>query len=505
MPCPVSVRGIAVLGMHRGGTSLAAELVSRWGAFGDERSISPGDDDNPRGYWEYGPLVRFNEKLLKAVDSQWNVPPAGGAKPYLAALAKEGPFRRQALDLLAVMQASGRPWFWKDPRLTVLLPFWKELWGDMVYVVPVRDPGAIVASLGNRDGFPVSGSLLLWQRYMSEVLNDPDVMAASIFLSYEQLLADGIGQCRSLCRWLDERLGIRPPEEDQRPGHMAAAIDGGLRRSRNRCPFAQDPMAGRTQKALHQALESCIGGALPPAPETYALEPQWRESLLLTSILSSTGVFGSRCQVFWKDAQSEYEEARSRSRFLSVEDFWQPVEFALPPATPVSLRVDLSDRPGLLRLLEMAVKDSAGNDVWVWDGIPESIGSLARNQIGYRPGWDSGSGCLLVLEGNDPWLEIPLSTAQSAALEHGGTLVVRAAALSSFEYLVLEQGSRLKRFDAYADPLADHLEKMDGRLTQLVDRVEKIAESRTWRTLTAAGGAILRVRNLVARLLPGRE
>ena len=110
-----------------------------------------------------------------------------------------------------------------------------------------------------------------------------------------------------------------------------------------------------------------------------------------------------------------------------------------------------------------------------------------------------------MLEGNDPWLEIPLSTAQSAALEHGGTLVVRAAALSSFEYLVLEQGSRLKRFDAYADPLADHLEKMDGRLTQLVDRVEKIAESRTWRTLTAAGGAILRVRNLVARLLPGRE
>jgi hypothetical protein len=35
--------------------------------------------------------------------------------------------------LLQEMQSAGRAWFWKDPRLSVLLPFWKQFWGPAIY------------------------------------------------------------------------------------------------------------------------------------------------------------------------------------------------------------------------------------------------------------------------------------------------------------------------------------------------------------------------------------
>src|SRR5579864_3350 len=131
---------IVILGMHRSGTSLLAEVVNRWGAYGQEAAMIAGDTWNPRGYWEFAPLTRFNDEILGLFQSRWNVPPDDYAKPLLRALSQEPYFRGRALELLSSMRTAGRPWFWKDPRLSILLPFWKQLWGDAVYLVAVRDP-----------------------------------------------------------------------------------------------------------------------------------------------------------------------------------------------------------------------------------------------------------------------------------------------------------------------------------------------------------------------------
>jgi hypothetical protein len=189
--------GIIVLGMHRSGTSLAAELIYRWGAYGSEDLIQPSQW-NPRGYWEYAPLIRFNDRLLHAVGSKWNVPPGDDGAVLLSRLARRGSYRDEGLRLLDRIRSGGRTWFWKDPRLSILLPFWRRLWGDVAYVVVVRDPIDIASSLRARDHLPVFASLLLWQRYMVDILRWIPPEQPRIFVDYDSLLDRGAArQCRA--------------------------------------------------------------------------------------------------------------------------------------------------------------------------------------------------------------------------------------------------------------------------------------------------------------------
>jgi hypothetical protein len=243
--------------MHRGGTSLVAELVSKWGAYAGESDLFQGDQWNPRGYWEYAPLVWFDDRLLQSVDSRWDLPPSDESKSVLAALAEEPVHREQALRLLADMRASGRPWVWKDPRLSVLLPFWEKLWDDVTYVVAVRDPGDIALSLQRRDGFEPGVSWLLWQAYMSRILGNPKVLASSVFVSYERLLKDGLGECRRLCAFLDGRLSVQSAEDDTRTSLMTTAIAPDLWRSRAGATFLERSDATQAQKALYGIIEEC--------------------------------------------------------------------------------------------------------------------------------------------------------------------------------------------------------------------------------------------------------
>ena len=133
-------RGVLVLGMHRSGTSLTASLISAWGAYAGEHHLIPGDTWNPAGYWEYLPLVRLNMDLLNAVGARTMIPPSDSESEQLAGLAASKLFRQRALALVEEMHSTQQPWFWKDPRMSILLPFWQPLLGETVYVIVVRPP-----------------------------------------------------------------------------------------------------------------------------------------------------------------------------------------------------------------------------------------------------------------------------------------------------------------------------------------------------------------------------
>src|SRR5262245_57953734 len=62
-----SARGciICVLGMHRSGTSVAARLMNLLGIdLGVEEHLLGPQPDNPKGFWEYQPILALNEELL---------------------------------------------------------------------------------------------------------------------------------------------------------------------------------------------------------------------------------------------------------------------------------------------------------------------------------------------------------------------------------------------------------------------------------------------------------
>jgi hypothetical protein len=224
--------GVIILGMHRSGTSLAAEIAYRWGAYADTSLFIEPNDGNPRGYWEPRPLLKLNNDLLATVHSSWKVPPTEEGRKHLARLAKRGSFRHRAHKLLATMNPNQNVWLWKDPRLCILLLFWKEILGTVVYLVSIREPMAIASSLCARRDFSVPSALLLWQKYMSTRISDEDGPSKAFFFSYEELLHDSPKVCDRICRFLDKNTGMGDQDRGSRLTRMLESVKPPLNRNK---------------------------------------------------------------------------------------------------------------------------------------------------------------------------------------------------------------------------------------------------------------------------------
>lgn len=197
--------GIVILGMHRSGTSVLAEMVHSWGAVvGAPEHLIAGDECNPYGYWERRDLVTLNEDLLSSCNATSWCPPPDTANERLRAMGLCSDSREAASELLRRVTGR-RPWMLKDPRLCVLLPFWQCVWPQVLYIVVFRHPLAVAESLQARDRFSLHAGLLLWQRYMSCILSHTGD-ATRIFVSYESIINDLPACVSKLCRFLDSQL-----------------------------------------------------------------------------------------------------------------------------------------------------------------------------------------------------------------------------------------------------------------------------------------------------------
>ena len=290
--------GIVVLGMHRSGTSLISEALHRWGAFGRVKECLPSDQWNARGYWEYSPLVDFNERLLQELGATWSFPPSQRDDARLAALAEQPPYRDEAKSLLASMKKKNKgSWFWKDPRLSLLLPFWQKIWGDVHYVICVRDPIEVCLSLQQRDHLSFPISILLWQRYMLSIL-EWTRNAPTIAIHYSKMLQHPASECARLSNFLLNADGLSPAFGGT--AEMVKAVDRQLQHHESAGrPFPASLTV--SQKAIQEILEhmaDCGAVSAEPNLKRCSLPRNWRSSLRLNLLLR-------RCQQHWKRAQPE--------------------------------------------------------------------------------------------------------------------------------------------------------------------------------------------------------
>ncbi|MFP4470135.1 MAG: rhamnan synthesis F family protein [Bacteroidales bacterium] len=190
---------ILVLGMHRSGTSLVAQLVSIWGAFTGNELVPP-TSFNREGYWEYQPLVDFHEKILKESESSWyapvNIPPTEKLLKRYGATAR---------SLVEQMDQNGNAWCWKDPRMPLFLSFWQKILTDrkIVYVVVYRHPYSIASSLHKRDHFPVYTSTSLWELtslHLFESLKN----STYCVVDYDETIFNPEKACKQLFSFLDQ-------------------------------------------------------------------------------------------------------------------------------------------------------------------------------------------------------------------------------------------------------------------------------------------------------------
>jgi hypothetical protein len=183
-----------VLGMHRSGTSAVAQLLSLAGAQ-LPKNVMPGDEHNAQGYFEPWRIATFNDERLRAASSSWDdafAYPCPEVSP-----AESDAWRERAIALFREEFAGRRYPLMKDPRATVLLPFWRQVFEAFDLkarcVIPVRHPLAVASSLARRDGFAPQKSVLLWSAYMlAAEAYSRDLPRA--FIDYDSMLADWRGE-----------------------------------------------------------------------------------------------------------------------------------------------------------------------------------------------------------------------------------------------------------------------------------------------------------------------
>lgn len=223
-------KAILIVGMHRSGTSALARVVNLMGAFiGNQAELVPPHPSiNPTGYWERVDIVVEQDRFLQRNGFGWGTL----ANFDLDRIAED---RKHSLasSLRNIVRGMGQgdaPLVIKDPRTCLLLPVWRDVVAAPVYVVVVRDPRKIAASL--MASFPASFTtdflLALWQKYMQSALAALRSERV-LFVAYERLLVDATAEHDRLLHGL-QALGAKGLSALE-PGRLRATFDGRLDRS----------------------------------------------------------------------------------------------------------------------------------------------------------------------------------------------------------------------------------------------------------------------------------
>ena len=190
---------LCVCGMHRSGTSMVSQLLSRFGVYmGPENVLKVSAEDNRDGFWEDDAFVKLNDEILHYFSGAWDAPPVvERGWEHAAGLL---PIGRRAKRLLR-MRRGLSVWGWKDPRTSLTLPFWKRLIPGLKTVVCLRHPGEVAQSLNRRNGMPISAGLELWRTYQSRLLA-ATAQAERIITHYDSHFADPAGEIARIADFL---------------------------------------------------------------------------------------------------------------------------------------------------------------------------------------------------------------------------------------------------------------------------------------------------------------
>jgi hypothetical protein len=295
--------GVYVLGMHRSGTSAVTRVVNLLGVpIGREDRLMPVQADNPGGFWEHLALMDVNDAVLAALGGTWDAPPEPprdfAARGDLADLEE-----RARTEFRATYD--GDRWVFKDPRASVLLPFWRRVIGaghpssvaDVALIV-VRNPLDIAASIARRNHLAVSYTLAVWERYTRLIRRDTHRMPVFV-VDYDALLdaPQRVNAIEEFLRAHDQIADVSDRSAAQ------GSLTGSLRHGRHdRAALDRDPRVTPEQRALYDASvrelgahESFDPGPLPdPSPSTALLiaarqAPKSLEAVTLAAVLAQLG------------------------------------------------------------------------------------------------------------------------------------------------------------------------------------------------------------------------
>lgn len=162
---------IFVLGMHRSGTSLTAQILSELGLYmGNMADMFKPDESNRDGYFEIKEAVLLNNGILLENNMIWccikenalnlHTTKETNIKDFIIKFCKKAGNQNIAI---------------KDPRFCLVEPFWRKelinLGIDFKAVVVVRHPYEVAKSIVRRDNIDFNYGLKIWFYYNVCILN----------------------------------------------------------------------------------------------------------------------------------------------------------------------------------------------------------------------------------------------------------------------------------------------------------------------------------------------
>ncbi|MDA8152586.1 MAG: glycoside hydrolase family 99-like domain-containing protein, partial [Acidithiobacillus sp.] len=230
---------VVVVGMHRSGTSAITRGLATLGCTLGDSLIEGIPGINDKGFWEDVDINTFNQQLLEESGSDWS------HCVYLPTDYFNAPILRnrqhEARTLLAHKLRQGRPLALKEPRISILLPFWQRVFADLgldvVYLHAMRNPFEVAQSLLVRDGFSQERSMLLWFFYHQAALRHTR-NATHVVVDYAAFLEDPIHQLSRI----SGALGLEPfdPERPDSQYYLREFLDSKLRHARSDHPWWQE-------------------------------------------------------------------------------------------------------------------------------------------------------------------------------------------------------------------------------------------------------------------------
>ncbi|MDD2223442.1 MAG: hypothetical protein PHF42_08400 [Pseudomonas sp.] len=382
---------LVVLGMHRSGTSAMAGVLSRTG-FGVGASLLPANQHNPRGYFENKLLVDENNALLERLRSAWDDVrplPLDALAQHLA--SSDNRVRYKAL-LETELSGSGgvdQGYVLKDPRLCRVLPLWQPVWQDLGwnprYILMLRHPDEVVASLQHRDGMAPEHGYLLYVAYLldaerytrtcqrtvvlyEQLLNSPDIV-------WQKLTAEIQLPAVSPDRWT-QAVELLTPElrHHQAVGSETLSLGQDLAyrlwaimQRMQAQPSAQD---SNMLEQLHADFLRYVNSIAPWLQQRNDLEAFKRDVLaggdMYRKVMQSDAVI----QLFWGESANALAEKQSIRLPLQFSSEQKEFYFCVPEEgfkNIKTIRLDLSDRPFFAKISELELLDQERKCVWRWD------------------------------------------------------------------------------------------------------------------------------------------
>jgi hypothetical protein len=265
--------------MHRSGTSALAGAL---GALGFNQ-VRPGDrvewsQSNPE-HWESLSLGLFDEGLLHRLGGSWDAPPDLPRHWVHSASILGG---GEAVATMAEAFPQPGPSVWKDPRLCLLLPYWRTLLPEPPAAVFVwRNPLAVAHSLYRRDGMPLAVGLALWERYNRAALES--LAGLDTFgVDFDHAVADPTGFVERCAAWLGAL-----DQFDQASGRWdldqaATSIASDLKHQPARFPAADEALVTAEQRQLLGCLQGATGVHHPLRQGPPPVESAWTTAIIDT-------------------------------------------------------------------------------------------------------------------------------------------------------------------------------------------------------------------------------